>query len=72
MTPPAKPEAHAKESRLSEEAIAGLRSKLNVLETRLVRMRELHADSKDPLAALLISRTEAERAELRAKLPLGG
>ena len=47
-----------------------LRARLKSLDLRIARMRELHADSTDPLAARLIKYSMVEREEIRAKLPV--
>lgn len=45
-----------------------LRARLKALDGRIVRMREMHADSADPLAHRLIDHSIAERDEVRLKL----
>jgi hypothetical protein len=47
----------------------GLRARLKSLDSRIARMRALHAGSIDPLARRLIDHSVAERAEIAAKLP---
>ena len=45
-----------------------LRARLKSLDLRISRMRELHADSTDPLAHRLLKYSMVERSEILAKL----
>ena len=51
--------------------VEGLLAQLKALDTRIARMREMHAGSGDPLALRLIEHSLVERAEVAAKLPQG-
>jgi hypothetical protein len=49
-------------------AMDSLRARLKSLDLRIARMRELHAESTDPLAHRLIEHSMVERAEVMAKM----